>query len=232
MLHYSSTGLTKSPELRINRPIFALLLIADLPFTDLSSERISVDIERSGGSNTTICNQFPVAPLATLGSHGFPAIVSTAQDFKAMLVLASGAIQLKETETIKVTLTGLDASKTYSLHSIESPRVALNPFKYEQKVIGSDDVSKDFEIMGFAKCQISGISEVNQIFLTHQNGTLNKFEVPELVALAEADDIITIIQDGQIMTSPDDSTIFDVSELVKMEVFKESGSPVVIYLKS
>jgi hypothetical protein len=232
MLHYSDTGKTKSGEIKISRPVFALLITGTGLFIDILNEKISIDIERNQGSTTNIANQHPLARILGLATHGIPAIKQSNGFWSAILPLAGGAIPLKDSESIKVSLGDLRSSINYTVSSIESPQVALTPFKYDQKVMVSDDVAREIEIQGFRKMFLQNIDVISQIRLKHMNGTTNTYEVAELLALAEADDPYYLNDEASIYMSPDNGLIMDVSEITHIEVVKASGTPVFLSLRN
>jgi hypothetical protein len=232
MLHYSETAKTKSGEIKISRPIFAVLLTGSGPFSGILNEKISIDVERNNGSNTNIANQYPLSALCALATHGMPAIKSTALGWSALVPIASGAIPLKESESIKISLFDLRSAETYSVSSVEHPSTALTPFKYDQKVVVSDDVSRNVEIQGFTKMMVNNASAITQIAFTHQSGIVNRYEIAEIIAIAEADDAISILASGLVQSSPTDAFILDVSEIVQVEVYKASGTSVFLYLRN
>lgn len=226
MLHYSETGKTKSGEIKITRPVFALLVTGTGSFADLVNEKISVDIERNQGSTTSISNQQLFTGVFPVSAHGVPAIKSSDTKWEAIFLLAMGAIPLKDSESIKVNLTDLRAGETYTVSSIESPNVAVAPLKYDSKIMVSDDTAREIDIRGFRKMHVNNLSVISQIRLKHISGVVNTYEVAELKALSELDDPYYLNESGLILMSPPNAMILDVSEVTHIEIVKAGGTAV------
>lgn len=232
MLHYNATGVTKAPEIKISRPVFALLIEANIPFASLGTEQISIQVERAQGSNTTIGNVHKLSRILPLAAKGVPAIIQLAGSFRALLPLAPGAVTLGENESIKITLENLDALKTYKVSSIESANLVPAPYSYELKVMQSDEVAKKFDIPGYTGLHIDGYQHASAFRLTYSNGVTVNYEPAELRSMAETDDPFYVMVDGAVVVFPSTCIVLDVSEIRNIEIIKSAASPMYLTLRA
>lgn len=231
MNHYDQTGVLKSGEQRISRPVSALLVEASQAFTAFTNEKATIYIERAGGNNSYICTNVPLSALLPLSAYGVPNIIEESGAVRSVVPLADGAIELGENESIKFSLTDLKSTVTYKVSSIESHESASAPFMFDRKVMNSDETAKKFEIPNFSALMMDNFDQVTQIFVTHSNGKTTKYDPSEIKAIAEISDPFYLIVDGVAKHSPTNGVILNVNGVTAIELQKNAGTAVNLTLK-
>lgn len=231
MIQYSATGVTKSGEIKISRPVYALVIQADQAFSAFTNEKITAYVEKSNGTNIEIATNTPMIEIFPLLSHGISHIIEEAGTTRLMLPIGPGAIALEENASIKILLDGLKSLVTYTVAYIEAPVLVETPYRVERKVATTDDSSRVFDVREFETVQISGMSAITEVFLTYANGQTNKYVPLELKAIAEFEDPAFLSVDGVLKHSPTNAVVFDLNEVIQIEIQKDNSAPVYLTLK-
>lgn len=163
----SITGLKTSQELTVTKSISALVLAIDgLALSALTTEKISVYIERANGSNIILANKILFKDFILASTFGSAATQSDATyETIALCELAEdGGIQLGEKESIKIQLDDLvSAEVTYDLFGIEEPKTSQRLYQFELKTIASEEFSKKIDVAGFDLAVMTVSSTVSDI---------------------------------------------------------------------
>ncbi len=232
MDHYNATGVTKSGEIKISRPVGAILVKASQGFAAFTTEKIKVYIEKASGNNVIIANNIPLGEFLALSAHGLSMIVEKAGSTSAMCVIANGAIELGENEHIKIELEGLKALVTYQVNSVEFPVFAQRTFKFDRKTLNTDETARKFEVTGYDLLHISGVDAVEQMDITYENGRINKLLNAEILALAEFEDPAFLVKDGLIDQHPVSSVVFPLDMVRSLDIQKSNAKAVNLTLLS
>jgi hypothetical protein len=222
---FSSSGGTDSPEIVINKGIAALILGSNLAPHLFTKEVISVWVEKAG-KNVDIAKELLVKDFISLGTYAEDIIQSNASlatIANVDLTQDAGFIDLRETETIKIKLRNLDPQKSYEIHTLESFFPSANLNMYERKSMGSEDVSRDFDVKGYDIASIQKDDTITEISLTHENGSVAKFTPFELEVYARSVDSANVISGGVIKVTQTDRIVFPVHQIVNVNVRKEPG---------
>lgn len=219
-------GATESDEIILTKGISALIACCQLAPHLLTTEVISVWVEKAG-KNIDSAKEMLLKDFILLGTYAEDIIQSNAS-FATIgsidLTKDSGYIHLTEAETIKFKLRNLIADKAYQLHGIEAfyPTTAIN--LYERKSMGSEDVSRDFDVKGYDLASLQKDNSITEIALTHENGSVAKFTPFELEVLARSADSANVIDGSVIKVSSVDRIVFAVHQIVNVNVRKEPGT--------
>lgn len=220
------TAITESPEIVLTKGISALVVCSDLKPHLFTAETISVWIERVG-KNIDIAKEMLLKDFVALGTFGEDIIQSNA----TLLTIANcdltqdaGFIVLSESETIKFKLRNLDAAKIYELHGIESFFPTSNVNQYERKSMGSEDVSRDFDLKGYDLASLQNHASITEIALTHENGSVAKFTPFELKTQALSTDSANYVDTNAIKVTESDRIVFPVHQIVNVNIRKEPGT--------
>lgn len=194
---YRGTGKTTTGTILLTKGISAFVIGATVPFEDLTTETIRVEIERANGSNFEITKgtmSLPDFILAT--TYGDDAITSSTgyATIAVCEIIAQGAIHLFEKDVIKVTLSGLDSTKTYVLNGIEEPETGTEVYSFERKSMAPDDTNKDFNVSGFDILVLDKSSDIEEINYTFENGRTVKYTMFELEAMSSAIDPVAYVK--------------------------------------
>ncbi|GEL11816.1 hypothetical protein SAMN05192550_2808 [Flavobacterium glycines] len=220
------TAITESAEIVLNKGISALVICSDVAPHSFTTETISIWVEKAG-KNIDIAKEMLVKDLVALGTYAEDIIQSNATlatIANCDLTQDAGYIVLSESETIKFKLRNLDASKIYELHGLEAffPSTGVN--KYERKSMGSEDVSRDFDVKGYDLASLQKDNSITEISLTHENGSVAKYTQFELEVMARSADSANVIADGVIKVSQTNRIVFPVHQIVNVNIRKEPGT--------
>jgi hypothetical protein len=221
-----ATAITESDEIILTKGISALIVCSDLKPHLFTTEVISVWVERAG-KNVDIAKEILLKDFVALGTYAEDIIQSNATlgtIANCDLTQDSGFISLNEAETIKFKLRNLDATKVYELHGVESFFPSSNLNKYERKSMGSEDVSRDFDVKGYDLASLQKDNSITEIALTHENGSVAKFTPFELEVQARSADSANVVDGSVIKVSQSDRIVFAVHQIVNINIRKEPGT--------
>lgn len=233
---YNGTGKTKTGELRVTRPIGALVVGMSQPFAALTNETITVFIERANGDNTNVCIDFPLAAFIALSTAASPAVFEGDSGLKALCeICEEGAIKLQETESIKIKLDNLKAAVTYSLHGMEYPVLANSVVKLNRKNILSGQTEMRYDLQAEELMLIEGIDNVLEINVAFENGIVCKYVPEELKAISRDFDAVKLVRTGASVLADYDLPGFITYPLVgvlNVDVKKKIDGAINLYLKN
>jgi hypothetical protein len=90
--------------------------------------------------------------------------------------------------------------------------------------MGSEDVSRDFDVKGYDLASLQKDSSITEISLTHENGSVAKFSQFELEVIARTADSANVIDANVIKVSQANRIVFAVHQIVNVNVRKEPGT--------
>ena len=233
---YNETGKTKSGELRITRPIGALLVGMSQPFSALTNETITAFIERANGNNTEIFTELPLAAFIAASTAGNPAVFENDTDLRALCELSEeGSINLQETESIKIKLDGLKSAVTYFLNGIEYPTSADSAVKITRKNLLSGETDRRFDVSGEELMLIDGVDSIIELSASFENGMTCRYTAEELKALSRDFDPVKVVHIGTAPAVGYDLTGFVTMPLVgvnSIDIKKQDAAAVRLFLKN
>lgn len=221
------TGITDTGEILVTKGIGSLLVLLSRTPDELSTEKISVWVERSG-KNIDIAKDLLLKDFLLLGTFQEDAILSNAT-YKTIalcdLTEDGGFIQLAESETIKVRLYDLLTAQSYGLNGIEEPISTREMVRYERKTISSDDIIRDIDTKGFDLMSLQKHASVTELQLTFDNGAICKYSPLELEAQTLAIDQIQYVGQTGLVTSVSlDRMVIPLHGVVNLTISKSSGT--------
>lgn len=222
----STTGQNESSEIVLNKGITALIVGSALKPHEFTTEVVSVWVEKAG-KNIDVAKEILLKDFIALGTYAEDIIQSNnslATIANIDLTKDGGFIQLQETETIKIKLRNLQLDKNYEFHGLEGFYPSTNLNLYERKSMGSEDVSRDFDVKGYDLASLQKDNSITEISLTHENGSVCKFTPFELEVMAKSADSANFIEGSVIKTSTTDRIVFAVHQIVNVNVRKEPGT--------
>lgn len=216
------TGVTKSPELQVTKAIGALILSSDLALSALTTEKISIYIERGNGSNVILANKVLLKDFILASTYGTENTQS--DESNALIALCEladeGSIYLADKESIKITLEDFIAGKRYELHGIEEPQQTNNLFFFEQKSVASEEFNKKIDVQGFDLAVMTVDESVSDLSYQYANG-----QVVELQTLSrDIDPIQAVLADGKVLQGLTDRLTLPLVAVVGIEINKSQGS--------
>ncbi|MGL2994561.1 hypothetical protein [Flavobacterium sp. TSSA_36] len=223
----SITGVTKVDEISVTKSIGALILAIDgLSIDQLTTEKISIYIERANGSNVYLANKIPVLDFILASSYGLEAVQSDAvYETIAMCELAvGGGIFLAEKESIKISLDGLDASKTYDLYGFEEPTQTDVLAFFEQKTVASEEFSKKIDVNGFDLAIMTTHATIQDVIYRFENGKSVKYLPFELQTQSRDSDPIQAIKGTAVLAQIPNRLALPLLHIDEIEVNKEQGA--------
>lgn len=233
---YSETGKTKTNELRVTRPIGALLVAMDQPFANLTNETITAYIERANGNNTEILTDYPLAKFIAASVAGTSAVFEDDNGLTALCELSEeGSVNLQETESIRIKLDGLKSAVTYSLNGLEYPTLSNSVSKFSRKNILAGETERRFDVAEQEVMIIDGVDAILEMNVTFSNGHTCKFTPAEIKAISRDVDAVKLMKVGLNTTTLFDlpyALVFPLSEVQSIDVKKTGVDPIGIYLKN
>ena len=233
---YNETAKTKTNALLVTRPIGALVIGMSQPFSALSNETITAFIERANGNNTEICTDFPLSAFMALSTAGGEAIFQDDTHTRSLCeICEEGAINLQETEAIKIKLDGLKSGVTYTINGLEYPATSNSVVRLTRKNILDGETEKRYEVSEQELMIIEGIDNILEMNVSFANGTTCKYVPEEIKAISRDFDAIKSVKVGM---SP--SASYDLPNLVtyhlvavnSVDIKKKSVGAVTLYLKN
>lgn len=221
----AATAMTESDEITLTKGISALVVCSDLQPHQFTTEVISVWVEKAG-KNVDCAKEMLLKDFVALGTYAEDIIQSSATlgtIANCDLTKDAGFIHLSDSETIKFKLRNLIADKVYELHGLESFFPTQSLQMYERKSMGSEEVSRDFDVKGYDLASLQKDNSITEIALTHENGSVAKYTPFELEILARSADSANVVAGSVIKVSQADRIVFPVHQIVNVNVRKEPG---------
>jgi len=221
------TGVTKSPDLTVTKSIGSLIVSSDLPLSGLTTEKISVYIERGNGSNVILANKVLLKDFILASTYGTENTQS--DEDNALIALCEiadeGSVFLAEKESIKIVLEDLIAGKRYDLHGIEEPVATNNLYFFEQKTVASEEFNKKIDVQGFDLAIMTVDDSVSDLSYQFQNGQVVKYLPFELQTLSrDIDPIQAVLADGKVLQGLSDRLTLPLVAVVGLEINKSQGA--------
>lgn len=217
---------TESAEIVLNKGITSLIIGCQLKPHELTTEIISVWVEKAG-KNIDNAKEMLLKDLVYLGTYAEDILQSNATlgtIASIDLTKDGGYIHLSESETIKFKLRNLDPLKNYELHGMEGFYPSSVLFMYERKSMGSEDVSRDFDVKGYDLASLQTHASITEISLTHENGSVAKYTPFELEVMARTIDSANFVEGSVIKVSQADRILFPLKKIVNVNIRKEPGT--------
>jgi hypothetical protein len=221
------TGVAKSPELTVTKSIGSLIISSDLPLSALTTEKISVYIERGNGSNVILANKVLLKDFILASTYGTENTQSDANNALVALceIAEEGSVFLADKESIKIVLEDLIVGKRYDLHGIEEPVSTNNLYFFEQKTVASEEFNKKIDVQGFDLAIMTVDASVSDLSYQFQNGQVVKYLPFELQTLSrDIDPIQAILSDGKVVQGLTDRLTLPLVAVVGLEINKSQGA--------
>lgn len=221
------TGVAKSPELTVTKSIGSLIVSSDLPLSGLTTEKISVYIERGNGSNVILANKVLLKDFILASTYGTENTQSDANNALVALceIAEEGSVYLADKESIKIVLEDLIVAKRYDLHGIEEPVATNNLYFFEQKTVASEEFNKKIDVQGFDLAIMTVDASVSDLSYQFQNGQVVKYLPFELQTLSrDIDPIQAILSDGKVVQGLTDRLTLPLVAVVGIEINKSQGA--------
>ncbi|CAD0006562.1 hypothetical protein [Flavobacterium salmonis] len=222
----SITGVSKSPELNVTKSIGSLILASSLEVSELTTEKISIYIERANGSNVILANKILLKDFVLASTYGSEAVQSDSDyNFIALCEIANeGSIFLQEKESIKITLEDLVSAETYDLYGVEEPENTNELYFFEQKTVGSEEFNKKVDVAGNDLAIMTKDSTIDDVSYHFVNGQVVKYLPFELQTLSrDIDPIQAISPTGTVIQSLSDRLCLPLVAVHAIEINKSQG---------
>lgn len=219
------TGVTRSNEIQVTKSIGSLIVGTTLDLSALTTEKISIYIERANGSNVILANKVPLLDFILASTYGNEAVQSDANyDCIALCELAlDGGIFLDEKESIKILLEDLISGETYDLYGVEEPSSSNHLYFFEQKTIASEDFNKKIDVDGFDLAIMTRKDSLQDISYGFENGQTVKYLPFELQTLSTNVDPITAVKGTTVIQRVDTRLALPLVHVDSIEINKAQG---------
>lgn len=233
----SSTLVTKSAEFTVTKSIGGLILAVDgFDLSTLTTEKISIYIERANGSNVILANKVLLKDFILASTYGTSGTQSDATyECIAVCELAHlGGIALEEKESIKIQLDDLisTAGKVYDIFGIEEPIASNDLYFFEQKTVASEQFSKILDVKGFDLAIMTTHPSVQDVSYRYINGVVVKYLPFELQSLSRDIDPIQALNGTAILQGLTDRISLPLEEVDTIEVNKSQGTVINFVVRS
>lgn len=222
----SITGVAKSPELNVTKSIGSIIVASSLEVDNLTTEKISIYIERANGSNVILANKIPVKDFILASTYGSEAVQSD-DDYNLIAlceIAHEGSIFLQEKESIKITLEDLIPAESYDLYGVEEPENTTDLFIFEQKTVGSEEFNKKVDVSGNDLAIMTKDDSVDDVSYHFINGQVVKYLPFELQTLSrDIDPIQAITATGSVVQSLKDRLCLPLVGVHAIEINKAQG---------
>ena len=228
---YNASGKTKTgEEIRVTKPISAIVISSDRKLSELTNETITIYVERAD-NNETILQKISLLAFVLASAHGEAAIDSS-DGFKVLCELANnGSIELAENESLRISMEGLASASTYSIETIESPVARTEAIEYDKKVMLDGETVREYDIEDADLVVFDNADVIEEIDLSYDNGVTTKHTLSELRALQHDIDPFIAIGVGDdsetvIPSSLPDNLIISLVGVDSIEIRKASSGVV------
>lgn len=232
---YNETAKTKTGELRVTRPIGALLVSMSQGFSALTNETITVFVERANGDSTNLFTDLPLKAFIAASTAGSPAVFENNDELRALCeICEEGNISLQDTETIKIKMDGLKSAVTYALFGIEYPHNAQTAVSIERRPVLSEEVARRFDVADQELMIIEGVDNILELEMSFGSHTV-KYLPEELKILSRDFDPVKLVHVGLAPATSYDLPALITMPLIgcqKIDVKKQAGNPVTFYFKN
>lgn len=222
----SITGVSKSPELNVTKSIGSLIVATSLQLSELSTEKVSIYIERANGSNVILANKILLKDFILASTYGSEAVQSDS-DYNCIAlceIANEGSIFLQEKESIKITLEDLISAEQYDLYGVEEPENTNQLYFFEQKTVGSEEFNKKVDVSGNDLAIMTKDSTIDDISYHFVNGQVVKYLPFELQTLSrDIDPIQAITPTATVLQSLSDRLCLPLVAVHAIELNKSQG---------
>jgi hypothetical protein len=229
---YKASGSTTTGTILLTKGISSFVIGSSVPFEDLSTETIRIEIERANGSNFEITKgTMSLADFILATTYGEDAITSdeerSLQTIAVCEISAHGAVHLFEKDVIKVTLAGLKTTHTYVLNGIEEPETGTEIYSFERKSMAPDDTNKDFNVAGFDILILDKSADIEEVNYTFENGRTVKYTMFELESMSASIDPVAYVADDKVYSRFRKKIQLPLLAVNNVNIRKIAGSDVV-----
>lgn len=221
------TGVSKIDEISITKSIGAFIIAVDgLAVDQLTTEKISYYIERANGKNVYPANKLPLIDFILGSSYGNEAVQSDSSFETIALceIALNGGIFLAEKEIIKLSLDGLDPTKTYEIYGVEEPNQTNILAFFEQKTVSSEDFSKKVDVKGYDLAIMTSHASIEDLSYRFENGQVVKYLPFELQTLSRDNDPIQAIKGTAVSPNVGNRLSLPLLCVDEIEINKTQGS--------
>jgi hypothetical protein len=224
---YSGTGVTKTGLITVTKGFEGLLFTFDKEFDTLTTEKISIEVQRAG-KNTQITNGWmSLRDFLLLKAAGEAAICDDVDGKLSVLcdLTTGGDIHLLEKEEVRIQLDGLKTADAWALNTVETFAESTTLFTYDQKIVSADQ--RQGEILTHAADLIlmDNLAEVTDVRFHYSNGQTVQYTLRELRAMSrQIDPIAWINGAGAIKTGFADKIQLHVANVDYIEIYKAAGT--------
>jgi hypothetical protein len=230
MKFYRGTGVTQTGLLKATKGFSHLLVTSDVDFNDLSTEKITIEIQKKGTNKEIIKKAITLKDFIASATYGDAVITSGVTDKMAVLcplTLNGGFVSLLEGEEIHIEVTGLTAAKTYGFYGLEVPTRGDKIIDFELKTMGSDETSKQFYLDDVHRLAVDRSASITDFIVTYANGVQCNYTPDEFSALAQSlDPLTSITGTGAVKTYYFEKIVMDIRAINSIEIRKDQGTAI------
>jgi hypothetical protein len=226
---FNSQGqnVTKSPVLLVTKAIGALIVSTTLDVEALTTEQISIEVEKLTGNLQITKGFMSLADFIYLTTFNGDAVTAdpTYKTTAECEICENGAIFLNEKDVIKIQLTGLKTAETYVLNGIEMPQTSEQTLSFENKSMASDEKNKVFDIYHCDLALLDNSNTIEEVSYTYFNDVVVRYTLHELRVLSRSVDPVAYVkQDGTVKSGFTAKLQLPLFGVRAIEIRKTQGS--------
>jgi len=230
-----TTSNETTKKVSLKKSIGSLAFYFPFLFSDLTNEKINVQIERANGGNIEITNGFVnLKDFLAIGTYGNP-MFTKFDTYKCATVVElceNGAIHLHDNDTLVIELKDLDSTKVYTIDGIEEPFTSDDVYTYQRKSMASTDENIDFLVKTFDIVQIKNPAIIDEISFKYDNGEIVKYTTRELRVMSlELDPFFSLTDTNEVVTCDLDFIILPLKGVEFLTIRKPQGQLVNLFLR-
>lgn len=229
---YNASGVLKTGEIRIAKPISALLIRTEKPFSALTNETITIFIERASGSNVEIATSINLRDFILLSIYGTSAVYGDLLFNTIALceLTPLGAINLAENEAVKFKLDNLISTDKWVINGIEEPATTAISLRYDRKVALAGESVRSFDSSAYMAVCVTNFANIQQIQMQFDNGQICKYDQAEFIALSVDADPIQFV--GSSDAYDVNKIAIPLTGVVRFEILKTESQVVQLTFKT
>lgn len=223
----SGKNTTKSDLLLVTKPIGAILVSSSVAVDDLTTESIEVFVERLEGNKQITEGVMALKDFILMTTFNGDAVTSD-ENFQTTAeceLAEGGAISLNEKDVIKIKLTGLKASQTYQLNTVEMPQLSDKILQFSNRSMNADEKQKAFDVYDCDLAVIDNSNTIEEVSYTFLNDVVVRYTLHELRVLSRSVDPVAYVKnDGTVKSLFTDKLQLPLFGVKNIEIRKSQGT--------
>jgi len=205
---------------------FTALNISTTHLMSLDDSKATIDLYvDSDEKDLKIATSYPLLPFMLLSTMGDGAIIQTQTGFNALCDLTDlGNIQLKEKESVRLEIAGLNPDNKITVNTVEYPVNVGNLRAFSRKTLQTDTTERTVNVENDTHLLIKNIDTVKTIQLNYSTGESVKYTADEIKIISNDFDPFKVVNsNGSVSTSIDTYSSLLLHAVKSIDIVKNNG---------